>query len=169
MYSAFADPSGGRQDQFSLSIGHFNYDRGKYQIDLVRGWPSPFDPSIVVAGITQVLKRYRCYRVTGDRYAGNWVAESFKKQGIIYNRSELKKSKLYLELELVINTCQIEIPTNKNLINELLNLARKTGRSVRDSVDHPPKGSDDLANSVAGCCHLLTRLEDSAFRDCDLG
>ena len=92
-----------------------------------------------------------------------------RNSGIIYNHSELPKSKLYLEFEPVINTGQIEIPKTKNLTIELLNLERKTGRSGRDSVDHPPKGSDDLANAVAGCCHLLTKLEDSAFRDCDLG
>jgi hypothetical protein len=169
VYSAFTDPSGGKLDQFSLGLGHFNYDRGKYQIDVCRGWSPPFDPSVVVAEIADILKRYRCYRVTGDRYGGAWVESAFKKQGIIYNLSELPKSKLYLEFEPVINTGQIEIPKNKNLINELLNLERKTGRGGRDSVDHPPKGGDDVANSVAGCCHLLTKLEDSAFRDCDLG
>jgi hypothetical protein len=68
----------------------------------------------------------------------------------------------------VINTGQILIPKNKDLINELLNLERKTGRSGRDSVDHPPKGSDDLANAVAGCAYLLTSLKDSAFVGCDL-
>ena len=71
-------------------------------------------------------------------------------------------------MEPLINTQQLQIPKDKNLINELLNLERKTGRSARDSVDHPPKGSDDLANSVAGVCHLLRNIENSAFQGCDL-
>jgi hypothetical protein len=168
VYQAFVDPSGGRNDSFTLAIGHYDFEKTKYTADCVKGFPAPFNPSEVVKEMAQILRRYRITRVTGDRYSAAWVEESFKKESILYSQSELSKSKLYLELEPLINTQQILIPKDKNLINELLNLERKTGRSGRDSVDHPPKGSDDLANAVAGCAHLLTSLQDSAFAGCDL-
>jgi hypothetical protein len=168
VYQAFCDPSGGRADTFTLAIGHYDFEKSKYTIDRLDAWPAPFNPSEVVSEAAAILRRYRCNRVKGDRYSAAWVEESFKKESIVYSQSELSKSKLYLELEPLINTQQILIPKDKNLINELLNLERKTGRSGRDSVDHPPKGSDDLANSVAGCAYLLTSLKDSAFANCDL-
>jgi len=168
VYQAFTDPSGGRNDSFTLAIGHFNFENQKYATDLVKAFPAPFNPSEVVKEISQILRQYRITRVTGDRYSAAWVEESFRKESISYQQCELNKSKLYLELEPLINTQQILIPKDKNLINELLNLERKTGRSGRDSVDHPLKGSDDLANAVAGCAHLLTSLQDSAFANCDL-
>jgi hypothetical protein len=168
VYSAFCDPSGGRADAFSLAIGSYHYESEKYVVDLLKAWPAPFNPSEVVAEAAAILKRYRCRRVVGDRYSGEWCAEAFQKNGVIYERCELSKSKLYLEFEPLVNTQQIQIPKDKNLINELLNLERRTGRSGRDSVDHPPRGSDDLANSVAGVTYLLTRMQDSAFAGCDL-
>ena len=168
VYQAFCDPSGGRADTFTLAIGHYDFEKSKYTIDRLDAWPAPFNPSEVVSEAAAILRRYRCNRVKGDRYSAAWVEESFRKESIIYSQSELSKSKLYLELEPLINTQQILIPKDKNLINELLNLERKTGRSGRDSVDHPLKGSDDLANAVAGCAHLLTSLQDSAFANCDL-
>jgi hypothetical protein len=168
IYSAFVDSSGGRQDRYSLGIGHYDYDQKKMVVDLVRGWDPPFDPHKVTQEVSEVCRRYRIHRLTGDRYAARWVSEAFAKHGIVYSNSELSKSKLFLEFEGVINTGQILIPKNKDLINELLNLERRTGRSGRDSVDHAPKGSDDLANSVAGCAYLLTSLKDSAFANCDL-
>jgi ribosomal protein L37AE/L43A len=39
---------------------------------------------------------------------------------------------------------------NKKLISELSSLERRTGRSGRDSIDHPPGGHDDMANAAAG-------------------
>jgi hypothetical protein len=163
VYQAFCDPSGGRSDSFTLAIGHYDFEKSNYTVDCVKGFPAPFNPSEVVKEISQMLRRYRITRITGDRYSAAWVEESFKKESIIYSQSELNKSKLFLELEPLINTQQILIPKDKNLINEFFNLERKTGRSGRDSVDHPPKGSDDLANAVAGCAHLLTSLQDSAL------
>jgi hypothetical protein len=170
IYSAFTDSSGGRQDRASLAIGHYDYDLKKFVVDLVRGWDTPHDPHQVTQEVSEVCKRYRVHRITGDRYAARWVSEAFAKHGIIYSNSELSKSNLFLEFEPLINTQQVQLPKNKILFNELLNLERKTGRSGRDSVTHPPgKGaSDDLANAVAGCAYLLTSLKDSAFANCDL-
>jgi hypothetical protein len=42
----------------------------------------------------------------------------------------------------------------KRLINELRDLVRRPRSGGRDLVDHPPRGSDDLANAVAGAVTL---------------
>jgi hypothetical protein len=41
------------------------------------------------------------------------------------------------------------------LAMELMQLERRTARSGRDSVDHPPQGHDDHANA---CCGVLALL-----------
>jgi hypothetical protein len=66
-YQAFVDPSGGKNDSFSLAIGHKSDD--KAVIDLVRAWDSPFNPKEVTGEIAKVLKAYGCLSVTGDRFA----------------------------------------------------------------------------------------------------
>jgi hypothetical protein len=60
-YRAFCDPSGGKVDAFTVAIGHKSE---RAVIDLVRAWDSPFDPSVVVGEVAEVLglwlsKRYR--------------------------------------------------------------------------------------------------------------
>jgi len=42
----------------------------------------------------------------------------------------------------------------KRLLNELRDLVRRPRSGGRDLVDHPPRGSDDLANAVAGAVTL---------------
>jgi hypothetical protein len=168
VYQAFTDPSGGRNDAFTLAIGHYDFDKSKYTVDLVKAWPAPFNPSEVVQEISQILHPYRITSITGDRYSARWVQEAFEKVDITYNQCELTKSKLYLELEPLINTQQVLMPNDEELIKEFCNLERRTGRSGKDSIDHRLKGHDDRANAVAGCVYLLKSLENSAFQGCDL-
>ena len=152
-YVAFTDPSGGAHDSFTLAIAHTEGER--YVLDLCRGIKPPFDPSSTVNEYAALLKSYRVYDVTGDRYSGEWVRESFSQCGITYRHSELTKSELYLEvLPLFAQGC-IDLLDLQPLLAELLQLERRTSRNGRDSVDHPPgAGSrDDLANS---CCGALT-------------
>ena len=138
-YTAFADPSGGSHDSFTLAIGHRENER--MVLDLCRGIKPPFSPEQVVMEFAALLKSYRCSSVVGDRYSGAWVIESFAKVGIHYRHSELTKSELYLE--------------SAPLSIELMQLERRTSRSGRDSVDHPPGGHDDHANAACGCLALL--------------
>jgi hypothetical protein len=168
VYQAFADPSGGRADAFTLGIGHLDRWTGRLTVDCVKGWQPPLNPEGVVAEITNVLRAYRVNRITGDRYAGAWVEQAFLKNGITYLPSAKAKSDLYLHFEALVNTRRVEFPKQKQLITELVNLERRRSKSGKDSIDHPPRGSDDLANSLAGVCHVLSTLEGSAFKDCDL-
>jgi hypothetical protein len=69
-YFAFTDPSGGRRDQWAVSVAHRSGENAI--VDFVRAWKPPFDPSLVVAECGEALKPYRIYAITGDAYGGEW-------------------------------------------------------------------------------------------------
>jgi len=85
-----------------------------------------------------------------DRYAGRWPRDEFLKHGIRYEVSELDRNGLYLELLAAMNSGRVELPPDQKLARQMAALERRTGRSGRDLIDHPPGGHDDLANAVAG-------------------
>jgi hypothetical protein len=154
-YWAFTDPSGGSHDSFTLAIGH--HEKERLVLDVLRGITPPCDPSVVVKEFATILKSYRCDRVTGDHYSGQWVVESFEKKGVTYRHSDRNKSELYLEtLPLFAQGC-IDLVDYQRLTMELMQLERRTARSGKDSVDHAPGGHDDLANSCCGVLALLAR------------
>src|SRR5690606_14000877 len=70
-YSAFVDASGGSSDSYTLAIGH--KDRNIAVLDCVREVKPPFSPEEVTAEFVAICKSYGISRVTGDRYAGEWV------------------------------------------------------------------------------------------------
>ena len=147
-YKSFCDPSGGRNDSFTLAVGH--NESSKVICDFLKDWIPPFNPESVVKEIADILKNYRTDKIVGDRYAAEWVSSAFEKQGIRYESCEKNKSDLYLNFEGYLNTQMTELPNNPKLINELISLERRKGKAGKDSVDHPPRGSDDLANACAG-------------------
>jgi hypothetical protein len=156
-YVAFTDPSGGSHDSFTLGIAHAEGDR--YVLDVCRAFKPPFDPSSVVKEYAALLKSYRLYEVTGDHYSGEWVRESFSRCGVTYRHSELTKSELYLESLPLFSQGAIDLLDIHALTVELMQLDRRTGRNGRDTVDHPPSGHDDLANSCCGAITLLAQSE----------
>lgn len=155
-YRAFADPSGGSRDAFTLGIAHEEAD-GALILDVIRAVRPPFDPSAVVAEFAALLKTYGCHNVVGDRYAGQWVVEAFSKEGIGYMHSERSKSEIYLEALPLFAQGRVQLPDHRVLIVELLQLERQTARGGRDSVDHPRGGHDDHGNAVCGALVLLAK------------
>lgn len=147
-YFAFTDPSGGSNDSFTLAIAHRDAD--SLILDSTREVKPPFSPESVVAEFAQLLRTYRISRVTGDRYAGEWPREQFRKYGIAYEPSAKPKSDLYRDLLPLLNSRRCELLDNGRLIAQLTSLERRTTRGGRDSIDHPPSGHDDIANAVAG-------------------
>ena len=81
-YTAFADPSGGRGDSFTLGVAHS--EGNAVILDCLSERRSPFDPSVVVVEIAQRLREHCVTCVTGDRYAAGWTVEGFAKEGIPY-------------------------------------------------------------------------------------
>lgn len=139
IYRAFCDPSGGRGDSFTLSICHREDD--VIVCDLIRGRKPPFVPGNIVSEFSSLLKRYGCSSVMGDRYSAEWVVTAFREKSITYETCPKPKAEVYLETLPLWTTGQIRIPDAKATISELRALERHTGRSGRDSVDHPHGGA----------------------------
>jgi hypothetical protein len=152
-YVAFTDPSGGASDSMTLAIAH--KENGSAVLDVIREVRPPFSPETVTQDFAETLRRYRVGSVTGDRYGAEWVAERFRKAGIAYRPAERPKSDLYRELLPAINAQSVELLDNAKLLAQLCSLERRTARGGKDSIDHPPKGRDDVANAVAGVVHRL--------------
>jgi len=153
-YFAFTDPAGGGQDEFTIAIGHM--DRDCVVVDAVRGLHG--SPASIAKEYADFMKTYGIRNVTGDRYAGRWPRDQFLKHGIKYEVSEMDRSALYIEMLAHLNSGCIELPPDPKLTRQLQSLERRTGRSGKDMIDHPPGGHDDLANAVAGLvAHIKTR------------
>jgi hypothetical protein len=152
-YSAFVDPSGGSADSFTLAISHRDAER--FVIDATREVRPPFSPEAVIDDFAILLKTYRISQVTGDRYAGEFPRELFRKRGIEYQCAEKPKSDLFRDLLPLLNSGRIVLPKSERLVNQLAGLERRTARSGKDSIDHGPGGHDDLANAVAGAADLV--------------
>lgn len=147
-YSAFVDPSGGSADSMTLAIAHSEGERGI--LDAVREIKPPFSPEAAVSELCALLKTYNIMRVTGDRYAGEWPREQFRKHGVTYECSEKPKSDIYRELLPLLNSGKVDLLDNTRLAGQLCGLERRTARGGRDSIDHGPGAHDDLVNSAAG-------------------
>jgi len=152
-YFAFADPSGGAHDSFTLGIAH-REKVGSVVLDLLFERRAPFNPSEVTGEIAALLKTYRCMRVTGDKYAAQWVVEAFNKVGIRYIQSEADRSAIYLDCLPLFTSGRARLIDNPRLVAQFAALERRTFSTGRDRVDHGNTGRDDACNSAAGALVL---------------
>jgi hypothetical protein len=158
-YYAFVDPSGGSSDAMTMAVSHREND--VVVIDALREVKPPFSPEGVVREFAKLLKSYRITTVRGDRYAGEWPREQFRKRGIEYLPADKNKSEFYLDLLAAVNSRRLELPDNDRLVAQLCSLERRTARAGRESIDHSPGQHDDLANCTAGVVgSALSRRED---------
>ncbi len=161
-YLAFVDPSGGSADSMTLAIAHKKGERGV--LDAIREVKPPFSPEAVVAEFCDLLRQYRCTEVTGDRYAGEWPREQFRKLNVTYKLSDRPKSDIYRELLPLLNSGKVELLDLPRLTVQLCGLERRTARGGRDSIDHSPNAHDDVANAAAGALVLAAgRLGGAAL------
>lgn len=154
-YSAFVDPSGGSNDAMTLAIAHPEGDL--VVLDVMRERKPPFSPEAVVIDFCEVLKAYGVTEVTGDRYAGEWPREQFRKNGVAYNLADRPRTDLYQAMLPALNSGKVTLLDSKSLVNQIANLERRVARGGRESIDHPPHGHDDLANAVAGVIALCAK------------
>jgi hypothetical protein len=110
-YHAFVDPSGGSADSFTLAISH--RDGEQIVIDATREIKPPFSPEGVIEDFAVLLKSYRIARVVGDRYAGEFCREGFRKKGIHYVCAAKPKSDLFRDLLC----CRCSIPGESSCSN----------------------------------------------------
>ena len=155
-YQAFADPSGGAHDSFTLGISHREKD-GSIVLDLLFERHAPFNPSEVTEEIAALLKSYRCTHVTGDKYAARWVTEAFAKAGIRYRQSDADRSAIYLDALPLFTSGRARLIDSARLVMQFAALERRTFSTGRDRVDHGKAGRDDAANAAAGAMVLASR------------
>jgi hypothetical protein len=154
-YVAFVDPSGGSSDSMTLAIAH----RDKFGVgilDCIREVRPPFSPESVVDEFCTVLASYHIHKICGDRYAGEWAREPFRKRGVAYELSEKPKSDIYRDMLPLLNSRKVQLLDDRRLISQLHGLERRTARGGKDSIDHAPGAHDDVANAVAGALVLAS-------------
>jgi hypothetical protein len=149
-YVAFTDPSGGSGDAMTLGIAHLDRASKHIVLDALRWVMPPFSPDTVVKQFAELLKSYGVHKVTGDRYGGEWPRERFRVCGIAYEVADKPKSDIYGALLPLLNSGRAELLDQPRLVSQLCALERRTARSGRDIIDHPPHAHDDIANAVAG-------------------
>jgi hypothetical protein len=155
IYKAFVDASGGRHDHYCVAVAH--KQDGRFIVDCVVGVAPPFDPGWTTKELADVVKRYGCYRITGDAYSAEWVRAAWRHNGLAYDAAEMTKSELYLEALPMFTQGLVSLPNHPRLIRELRLLERRTSRVGRDVVDHGRSGSDDYINAAAGVLRLLVK------------
>ena len=155
VYHSFTDMSGGGHDASTICIGHFAAER--FVADVIRGRRGPHDPAAVAAEYAALAKQYRCRAIAGDAYAKEWVAGAYRAAGLEYRQSQLVRSDLYLEGQVLFTRGLVSIPPDATLLRELRLLERRTARSGKDSVNHGVGGFDDHSNALFGCMYDATR------------
>jgi hypothetical protein len=157
-HRGFVDPAGGSgEDSFGGVIAHAELRDGRRVavVDALREIRPPFSPEAVTADLAALFRAYGITEVTGDRYAGEWPREQFRKHGVIYTVAERPKSDLYRDALPALNAGAVELLDHPRLLGQLSALERRTSRGGRDSIDHAPGGHDDLANVVCGVIQEL--------------
>jgi hypothetical protein len=152
-YVAFRDPSGGAHDAMTMAIAHrAPGTRAEHIVlDQIHVAVPPFDPEEIARRYSAVLQRFEVHYVTGDRYAAEWVVSAFRHAGMRYAISDLDKSAIYCEALPLFAQKRVELLDDKRLLTELRLLERKPRAGGRgDAVDHPPRGTDDIANAACG-------------------
>jgi hypothetical protein len=139
----------------TLAIGH---SQGELAVlDLLRARKPPFSPEQVTAEFAADCRRYGIHEIGGDRYAGDWPGEQFRKHSIHYRVADRPKSEIYQSCLPMLNSGRVELLDDKALRQQFVALERKTARSGRDSIDHRPGSHDDIVNAAAGaliqCAH----------------
>ena len=95
-YRAFADPSGGGADEFTLAKGH-REKCGMEIVDAVLGRRG--NPAAITADYCDLMKSYGIRTVFGDRYGAEWVRTEFRRHGITYLDGPGTRSELYLSMQ----------------------------------------------------------------------
>jgi hypothetical protein len=145
----FVDASGGSgSDSMTCAISHAEGDVA--YLDAVREVKPTFSPDAVVDEFAALAKAYGVTAAESDRWGGDWVGEAFRKRGLTVTPSAKPKSQIYLEALPLLNGRRVSLLDNPRLLAQLCSLERRTSRAGRDTIDHPVRGHDDVANAVCG-------------------
>jgi hypothetical protein len=158
-YYGFIDPSGGRQDSFTMGICH-RETSGRIVLDVIRERRPPFQPQGIVAEFSDVLRSFKISSVGSDRFAGEWVPEAFRKHGIEVKAADMTASEFYLNFLPLVSNGTVELLDNKRLLAQLVGLERRARSGGKDLITHYAGGHDDVANAAAGA--IVTAEREAA-------
>ena len=108
-----------------MTLGIVHREGETIVLDLLREYRPPFSPETVCADYTSVIKKYRCSQTFGDRYAGEWVVEGFRKYGVHYEECEQTRTELYLNTVPLINSCSVALLDNERSCSSSCRLSER--------------------------------------------
>ncbi len=119
------------------------------EVDAVRYWTPTPDKSVDFTEVKDYIlslrtKGFKIRVCTFDRWNSHDMMQQLKQYGINTENLSVAK-KHYDDMAMVVAEDRLNGPAIKLLIDELLQL-----KIMRDRVDHPRKGSKDLADAVCG-------------------
>ena len=154
-YVGHLDPSGGAVDSMTMAIAHLDGERAV--LDVVREVKAPFRPRPGHRRILCAVQALPCHRGSLGSLRCRMGDRGFpqaRRHGEAFRVHEL-----VIELLPLINSRQVVLLDNDRVTSQLVSLERRSGRSGRDSIGHPPGLHDDVAVSVAGACQAASALE----------
>jgi hypothetical protein len=129
-YESYTDPSGGQADSFTCAIAH--RERSVEQlviVDALLEIKAPFNPIDATWRVCELLREYGCTHTTGDKYAAQWVLQSFARSGITYRHHERDTSSLYLEALPLFSSGRLRLVESVRLVNQIASLERQHRRA----------------------------------------
>ena len=150
-YVGFADAAGGSgTDSFAAAVAFRDHTTGRTILAGVRERKPPFSPEATITDLAQFFLSYGLQKIYADRWGGEFPVEQFRKHGVTCEISERVKSEIYGAFLPLLNSDQVQLLDHSKLLGQLCGLERRTARSGKESIDHPPGGHDDLINAAAG-------------------
>jgi hypothetical protein len=108
-YLGFFDAAGGSGgDSFVSAIGHLE-GNGTAVLDALIERRPPFTPSETVDEHALLFKSFGVREIVGDRWAGEFPAEGFRKHGLGVNVSARVKSDIYRESLPMLTSGRVEL------------------------------------------------------------
>jgi len=137
------------------------------KVDAVMYWTPTSDKSVDFGEVRDYILslRSRGFNIricTFDRWNSHDMMQQLKQYGINTETLSVAK-KHYDDMAMVVLEERLNGPHIQLLVDELLEL-----RIMRDKVDHPRKGSKDLADAVCGSIYNAISLTRAAFGDIEV-
>ena len=137
------------------------------KVDAVMYWTPTSDKSVDFGEVRDYILslRSRGFNIkicTFDRWNSHDMMQQLKQYGINTETLSVAK-KHYDDMAMVVLEERLMGPHIPLLVDELLEL-----RIMRDKVDHPRKGSKDLADAVCGSIYNAISLTRAAFGDIEV-
>ena len=121
-------------------------------LDLLRERKPRFIPQEVVHEFAQLLKFYGITEVWGDRYAGGFHSDEWRRNGIVFKPSENDTSENYIRWLPLLLSGRARLLDNKTLRSQTCALERSVTPNGHEKITHPRMANahDDLSCAVAG-------------------